>query len=457
MNLVLHDTPAGAARPLETRDPGHVSMYVCGPTVYDVPHVGHGRFALVFDVLRRYLTWDGVTVNYVSNITDVDDKIIGRACQEGRSEAAVAAEFEAVWFETMNRLGVLRPTHVPHATEYIPRMIEMVAQLAASGMAYETADGVYLAVDQVPDYGYLTRQPLCELRAGARVAVDEAKRSPLDFALWKKTPAADGAAWGSPWGFGRPGWHTECVVMSLDLLGDGFDLHGGGQDLRFPHHENERAQAAALGRKFANHWMHNAFIEVGDKKMGKSEGNARPLGQLLDEHDPRSYRLLVLQSHYRSPLQVTPDTMAEADRSLARLDGYLRRSADLPVADPGSDVIGQIRARMNDDLDTAGAMAIVFNAIRKVNACVDKNEVSEAAPTHAAVADVLTAFGLVGGRTPMAPRVPPEVAMLLDERRVARAERNWANADELRSRIESLGWSVIDTAMGQVSEPTARR
>ncbi len=250
--LRLHDTAFGRPVDFVTREPGKVSMYVCGPTVYDVPHIGHGRFSLVFDVLRRYLEWQGAEVRYVSNITDIDDNIIKRADRDGSTMEAVAQKYEAVWWDAMDRLNVKRPDADPHATAYIDQMVELVAGLVETGKAYEISDGVYLSVDTVPGYGLLARQSLESLRAGARVETVDEKRSPADFALWKKAKPGE-PSWPSPWGDGRPGWHTECVVMSLDILGEGFDLHCGGQDLAFPHHENERAQAVALGRNFAAH------------------------------------------------------------------------------------------------------------------------------------------------------------------------------------------------------------
>ena len=250
--LQLFDTARGAIAPLETREPGKVSMYVCGPTVYGPPHLGHGRFSLAFDILRRYLEWTGLEVRYVSNITDIDDKIIERAAKEHRDPAAIATKCEAIWWDAMDRIGVKRPTVDPHATAFVERMVELVGELMAAEKAYETDDGVYLDVSTVPGYGLLARQSLESLQAGARVEGNDSKRNPADFVLWKKAKPGE-PTWPSPWGAGRPGWHTECVVMSLDLLGEGFDLHGGGQDLAFPHHENERAQAVALGKSFANH------------------------------------------------------------------------------------------------------------------------------------------------------------------------------------------------------------
>ena len=299
-------------------------MYVCGPTVYDVPHIGHGRFSLVFDVVRRYLEFLGLEVHYVSNITDIDDQIIAKANAEGCSSTEVAERYEAVWWESMDGLGVKRPDDAPHATAYVDAMVQLVAALVGRGAAYETSDGVYLSVESVEGYGLLAHQSLDSLRSGARVEPGDEKRSPADFALWKKSKPGE-PSWPSPWGAGRPGWHTECVVMSLDLLGEGFDLHGGGIDLAFPHHENERAQAVALGRPFARHWVHNGFVMVGDEKMSKSLGNFTSLSDLLARTDGRAYRLLVLRSHYRRPLEVTPRTIADAEEALARLDAVARR------------------------------------------------------------------------------------------------------------------------------------
>src|SRR5436190_15708033 len=264
--LRLFDTARGGVYPLELRDEGKVSMYVCGPTVYGPPHLGHGRQTLVYDILRRYLTWSGLDVHHVSNITDVDDNVIKKANDEGTTWDAVATHWENVWWEAMKAIDVLRPTVQPHASEYIDGMIELIEDLVARGIAYETADGVYFEAANVADYGLLARQSIDSLRAGARVETNEDKRAPIDFALWKKAKPGE-PYWPSPWGDGRPGWHTECVVMSLDLLGDGFDLHTGGQELAFPHHENERAQAVAEGKVFARHWMHHGWVVVDGVKM----------------------------------------------------------------------------------------------------------------------------------------------------------------------------------------------
>ncbi len=314
--LHLHDTATGTVRPLELRNEGEVSMYVCGPTVYDLPHIGHGRANLTFDILRRYLSFTGLRVHHVANVTDVDDNIIKRAAELGRTEPEVAAEFEARWWESMDALG--RPAPARHPPRHAVHRGHGGAGGRPRGHAAWPTRRPTGSTSRCPrstGYGLLARQSLESLQAGARVEANEDKRSPLDFALWKKAKAGE-PSWESPWGPGRPGWHTECVVMSLDLLGEGFDLHGGGQDLMFPHHENERAQAVADGKAFARHWMHNGWVEVEGTKMSKSLGNFTTLPDLLARYDARAYRLLVLRAHYRSPIEVTPETVADAEKAL---------------------------------------------------------------------------------------------------------------------------------------------
>ena len=445
----LHDTAAGKVLPLEPREPGKVSMYVCGPTVYGPPHLGHGRFSLVFDVLRRYLEWSGNDVLYVSNITDIDDNIIRRAEREDRPWQEITTACEDVWYRAMDAIGVKRPDHDPHATAYVTQMVDLVQQLVDRGAAYVTSDGVYLSVESVDDYGLLAHQSLADMQAGggerAIVGEDE-KRHPADFALWKLAKPGE-PSWPSPWGDGRPGWHTECVVMSLDLLGDGFDIHGGGMDLAFPHHENERAQAVALGREFSRRWVHNGFVEVGGEKMSKSLNNFTTLLDLIEDHDPRAYRLLVLQAHYRSPVEVTPPTVTSAEAALDRLDALARRVADLPDVEPAPDVLEAFRAHMDDDLDTPAAMALVFGLVTEVNTLLDAGDREGAAPLVSAWWSVLGAMGLVP-RDHSADQVPDDVAAMLTARDTARAEKDFAMADQLRAELESLGWLVEDGPAG---------
>jgi cysteinyl-tRNA synthetase len=441
----LFDTAQGRVVPLDPREEGVVSMYVCGPTVYGPPHLGHGRFSLVFDILRRYLEWSGFEVRYVSNITDIDDKIINRAREEGRSTEEVVAQYEQLWYRAMDAIGVKRPTHDPHATQYVERMVELIADLMGRGFAYETSDGVYFDPSGVPDYGLLARQSIDSLRAGARVETNEEKRSPIDFALWKKAKPGE-PSWPSPWGPGRPGWHTECVVMSLDLLGEGFDIHGGGQDLAFPHHENERAQAVAAGRVFAHHWVHNGFVEVGGEKMSKSLGNFTDLLDLVESTDPRSYRLLVLQSHYRSPVEVNKATTDAAASALERLDAFARRTAALPAVPPDPEAIEAFRRHMDDDLDTPAAVDLLFSLVRRGNQALDAGDREAGATAAAAVREICRAVGLdlhesVG-------EVPAELLELARQRDDARARKDWAQADALREQIQARGFVVEDTPAG---------
>ena len=446
--LQLFDTARGAVVPFETRRPGQVSMYVCGPTVYGPPHLGHGRFSLVFDVLRRYLTWSGYEVDYVSNITDIDDKIIDRANAEGRDWSEIAEKCEQVWWRAMEAIGVQRPTSDPHATAYVDQMVELITDLIARDVAYVSDDGVYFTPAAVADYGLLARQSIESLQMGARVEVADHKHSPIDFALWKFTKPGE-PSWPSPWGDGRPGWHTECVVMSLDLLGDGFDLHGGGQDLAFPHHENERAQALASGRTFANHWMHNGFVEVGGEKMSKSLGNFTNLLDLVESTDPRAYRLLVLRSHYRSPVEVTRATTDDAAAALRRLDAFARRAATAGLSgEPDADAIEAFRASMDDDLDTPAVVAQLFGLVSRGNSLLDAGDTESAAPLAAAVFEICSAVGLVldaGGD-----EVPAEVLARAAARDEARARRDWSEADAIRDALVADGWVVEDTADGTV-------
>lgn len=444
--LRLFDTAGGEVRPLEPRDPGKVAIYACGPTVYGPPHIGHGRTVLAYDVLRRYLTWAGNDVTFVSNVTDIDDNIIRRAEREGRDWREVTAECEAEWYGAMDALGVQRPDRDPHATAYVEQMVELIGRLVDAGIAYETSDGVYFEAERVDDYGLLAGQPLESLRSGARVEASEEKHSPVDFALWKKAKP-DEPTWDSPWGPGRPGWHTECVVMALGLLGDGFDIHGGGMDLRFPHHENERAQATAEGHRFARLWFHTGMVETGGEKMSKSLDNVRDLLDLVQQYDPRAYRLLILRSHYRSPLDVSDDALRDTTAALERLDAFARRTVALTGS---SDVaaVDAFRQAMDDDLDTPHAIAGLFDLVRRANAELDAGDDAAAAPLAAAVREIATAVGLE--LRAVLDDVPPEVSAKAVERDRARADRDYARADALRDELIALGWTVEDTPQGTV-------
>ncbi len=446
--LHLYDTATRQVRELALREPGTVSVYLCGPTVYGPPHLGHGRATLVYDVLRRYLEWTGLRVRLVSNITDIDDAIINRANREQRPWQEITHKCEAVWFEAMSALNVARPSDVPHATEYVEPMVAMIGELVSSGKAYLTDDGVYLDVASVPDYGLLVNQGLDDMLAGGgdrEVFGAGNKRHPADFVLWKLSKPGE-PAWPSPWGEGRPGWHSECVVMSLDLLGEGFDLHCGGQDLKFPHHENERAQAVALGKRFANHWMHHGFIvDAEGEKMSKSLGNVSNLLDLVEHYDPRAFRMLLLQAHYRGPVTVGQDSLDAAVKALAGLDAFASRSASVAAgAEPSADVLDRFRERMDDDLDTPGAMAVLFDTVRRANAALDSGS-ADAASLAAAVRSMCGAVGLVlnaGGE------VPAEAAAKAAALDAARAAKDFATADALRAELQADGWTVETAKSG---------
>ena len=428
------------------REPGKLGMYLCGPTVYGPPHLGHGRATLVYDVLRRYLEWRGIEVRLVSNITDIDDKIIDRANRENRPWQDITHKCESVWFDAMGRLGVQRPTDIPHATDYVEQMVHMIGALVERGAAYTTSDGVYLSVESVPGYGALAHQSLDDMLAGGgdrEVLGAQEKRHSADFALWKFSKP-DEPSWPSPWGDGRPGWHSECVVMSLELLGEGFDLHCGGADLRFPHHENERAQAVALGKQFANHWMHNGFVvDPEGEKMSKSIGNVANLLDLLDNYDPRAYRMLLLQTHYRSPVKVGQDNIDASVQALAGLDSFAARSAGQTAA-ADTDTLAQFVQIMDNDLDTPNAMAHIFDTVRRANTAIDAGEAAAGALT-AAVHEMCGALGLQLGSTGEVADDAQALAKALD---AARAAKDFAKADALRAELQSLGYVVETTKAG---------
>jgi cysteinyl-tRNA synthetase len=446
--LRLFDAATREVRELTLRDPGRVGIYSCGPTVSGPPHLGHGRNTLVFDVLRRYLQWSGLEVQFVSNITDIEDKILDRAEREGRPWQEIVEHYENTWFDAMGRLNVERPTDTPHATDYVDKMIEMIDALVHADKAYVTLDGVYLAVETVPDYGLLAYQSLDELEAGGgerEVFGADHKRHPADFALWKLSKPGE-PAWESPWGNGRPGWHSECVVMSLEILGEGFDLHVGGMDLRFPHHENERAQAVALGHDFAHHWVHHGFVvDAEGDKMSKSLGNVTNLLDLTDQYDPRAYRMLVLQTHYRTQIRIGPDNLEAAVNALAGLDGFASRASSLPLADADGSTLNRFREVMDDDLDTPAATAILFDTVRRANTAMDAGDPAKAAVLAATVFEICDTFGLIldsGGD------IPPGAiarATALDE---ARAAKQYATADAIRAELQDSGYLVETTKEG---------
>ncbi len=452
----LYDTLTGDVQPLAQREPGKVSFYACGPTVYDHPHLGHARQAMTYDIIRRYLEWRGVKVEHVANITDIDDNIIKRANREGLAEGEVAATWEEIYFEAMDALDILRAHQRPHATDYVDEMIAFIQVLVDNDSAYTSESGVYLRVHRVPGYGELVHRSIDDLRegAGARVEVDETKEDPLDFALWKAAKPGE-PTWPSPWGEGRPGWHIECAAMSLAILGDGFDLHGGGSDLVFPHHTNERAEAIAAGRQFANHWMHNAMLNIGGEKMSKSLGNFTTVQTLLDEHplNGRALRLLLLQTHYRKTMELNDDVMEQARRAIQRLDAMARKATGAGIDLHGElrddEVVEVFTAAMNDDLGTPEGIAVMFETVRRANAALDAVD-PDAATLVATAIDLAGALGVrvddgseqLGGDT--------EIDALVQAREAARAAKDFAEADHIRDELTERGIVMEDTPNGPV-------
>ncbi|MDG1411159.1 MAG: cysteine--tRNA ligase [Acidimicrobiales bacterium] len=453
----LYDTLTGDVRPLAQRDEGKMSLYACGPTVYDHPHLGHARQAMTYDIIRRYLEWRGVEVNHVANVTDIDDNIINRATREGLTEPEVATQWERVYIDVMRDLDILDPHERPHATEYVDEMVAFIQTLMDNGSAYANESGVYLRVHRVNGYGDLVHRSLDDLRegAGARIEVDDNKEDPLDFALWKAAKPGE-PIWPSPWGDGRPGWHIECVAMSLGILGDGFDLHGGGNDLVFPHHTNERAEAIAAGREFCSHWMHNAMLNIGGEKMSKSLGNFTTIRSMLDEHplNARALRLLLLQTHYRKTMELNDDVMAQGRAAIERLDAMARKASAAGVALDGNardeHAVTDFITAMDDDMGTPEAMAVVFALARRANAALDAGDDSAAALVATAV-DLAGALGIkIGALAPGDETNDdnPEIEALVAARTEAREARDFAEADRIRDELTARRIVVEDTANG---------
>jgi cysteinyl-tRNA synthetase len=448
--LRIYDTAARAKVDFEPRTPGQVSMYVCGPTPYDAPHLGHGRKEIVFDTIRRYLMWSGLKVTYVSNVTDIDDNIINRAERDKTTEPELAAKYEAEFWKQFERLNILRPDETPRATEWIEQMQALIAQLVETGHAYVIeGEGVYFEVDSLPEYGSLSHRTVEELleSAGARVDVDERKRSPVDFAVWKSAKPGE-PFWPSPWGDGRPGWHIECSAMALQILGDGFDIHGGGSDLVFPHHENEIAQAVAANHTFARYWLHNGMLNVNGEKMSKSLGNFTTLADVLDQYDPRAFRMLVLKTHYRRQMEVGTKELSDAQKDVEGFDALLRRArrADLPGAE--AEVPDAFRTAMDDDFDTPAAVAVLQTLRRDANSALDEQRVDDAARIVATVRSLADALGVA--LSDADDDLATDVAELIRQREEAREAKDWAGADRIRDELVARGIQLEDTPNGTI-------
>ncbi len=459
--LRIHNSLTRSKEVFVPLEPGKVRMYVCGMTVYDWCHVGHARVLVVFDMVQRWLRASGYRVTYVRNITDIDDKIIRRAVENGESIASLTGRFIAAMHEDADALGVQRPDHEPRATQFVPQMLGLIDLLEQKGLAYRTDDGdVDYAVRRFPDYGRLSGKSLDDLRAGERVRVADDKRDPLDFVLWKaaKPDEPDEARWESPYGDGRPGWHIECSAMATSLLGKTLDIHGGGADLQFPHHENEIAQSeGALGCTFVRYWMHNGFVRVDDEKMSKSLGNFFTIREVLDKYDPEVLRLFILRAHYRSPLNHSDTHLDDARGALLRLYGALGGSGDdgtapLDWSDPWA---ARFRDAMNDDFNTPIALAVLFELAAEVNRT-----------RSAALERLLRALGGTLGllqrdsaevrqgglRGRAALRTPAlddaEIEARIALRAEAKKAKRYAEADRIRDALASQGIVLEDSAGG---------
>ncbi len=491
--IKVYNTQTRTKEDFNTIDVGKVRMYVCGPTVYNYIHIGNARTFICFDIIRRYLMWRGFKVTFVQNITDVDDKIINKANEEKRSPAEVAAEFTDAFIEDMHAAGVMDPDIRPKATEEIPEMIDLVEQLIESGHAYEADGDVYFDVRSFPDYGKLSHRNIDEMESGHRDlrasqvdGLEDRKKDPLDFAVWKAAKPGE-PSWDSPWGAGRPGWHLECSVMSKKYLGLPFDIHGGGADLVFPHHENEIAQSeAACGCTFANYWIHSGMLQINAEKMSKSLGNFLLLRDVLKTTKPEVLRMLMLQTHYRSPLDFSEDRLEEASAALDRITSVVKRlewainhAADVPsplktkpIMAGAKDTRNQFIYAMDDDFNTAGALGHIFSYVAELNAqlgdeTVSISDVPALNQAYAVLVELMSVFGIMLEEHEGESEYPHEVVelskkltgytganagqaveVLLACREDARKQKNFELADQVRDGLLDLGFTIEDTAQG---------
>ena len=466
MALQLHNTLTRRKEPFVPRDPGRVGIYLCGITVYGEPHVGNLRNVVVFDVLRRHLVASGYEVLYVRNYTDVDDKIIDAAGHDPLRAFAVAEHWTRVYDQITAALGVLPPDIAPRASGHIPEMLALIARLVAAGLAYQASGDVYFAVGKWPEYGKLSGRDPADLLAGARVEVNPDKRDPLDFALWKGAKPGE-PTWDSPWGPGRPGWHIECSAMAAKYLGRAFDIHGGGEDLIFPHHENEIAQSeGATGEPFARYWLHNAFLELKGEKMAKSVGNVVSPRELLQRHRGVILRYALLGAHYRSPLEFSEEVLADAAASYDRLATFATNAAralgggdgDAPPPDSLQDPAGwrgRFQAALDDDLNVPAALAVLFDLVAEANPLIVRLERGEGGAAGE-LRDRFATFLALAGRLGFTPlddlpdpaAFRPVLDLLLDLRERARAARDFAAADAIRDRLAEAGIRVEDRPGG---------
>jgi cysteinyl-tRNA synthetase len=487
MTLTIYNSQSRSKESFETIDPGKVKMYVCGPTVYDSSHIGHARSIIVFDVIYRYLMFAGYDVTYVRNFTDIDDKIINRANDLGMSPKALAEKYIEEFHTDMDALNVLRPTCEPLATEHIDHIIQIVEILIKKGIAYESGGDVFFAVDRFDGYGKLSGRKLEDMEAGARVEVDNRKKNPFDFVLWKASKPGE-PEWDSPWGKGRPGWHIECSAMSKDLLGESIDIHGGGKDLIFPHHENELAQSeAAFGKTFVKYWVHNGFVNINHEKMSKSLGNFLMIKDILKTYHPEALRLFLLSHHYRTPVDFSDEAVKNVAGGLDKIYALLERAekflgrmpdigADRFVSAPEAekDFWTLFTNAMNDDFNTAQGIGVLYDAVRNLNKLLDSCEKSESdhpddAMNRQTIANECLAILKIGKILGILSQPPNDyfarkkeavlerqsvdaglIESLIQERKDARKSKEFKKADEIRDRLKAMNIEIEDRSDGTV-------
>lgn len=465
MALAFYDTRSRRKQPFKPNVEGKVSLYVCGITVYDRCHIGHARSLIFFDTVVRFLRWRGYEVNFVRNITDIDDKIINRAAERGVSWDALAEQFIEEMHRDVQALGCLIPDLEPRATQHIPEMLQMISDLEARGLAYSVGDGdVYFAVDAFAPYGALSGRNLEDMRAGARVELDARKRGPMDFALWKASKPGE-PVWDSPWGPGRPGWHLECSAMSVKHLGQPFDIHGGGEDLVFPHHENELAQSCgAADCDFVNYWLHHAFVRIDQEKMSKSLGNVFAIQDVLAEVEAEGLRLHLLQTHYRSPLDFTAEGIAESTRALTRIYEGIARANEAGLTNPGftadSAEAAGILAALDDDFNSPRTTALAFEALKELNRGLDNDDLEAARKALGVILASGKPLGLFQQDpvaylanqrtrgTEKSSLSAEDIEAMIEARTAARAGRDFAEADRIRDELLAAGVVLEDGAGG---------
>jgi cysteinyl-tRNA synthetase len=473
MSIRVYNTLSRKKENFEPIEPGKIRMYVCGPTVYDYLHIGNARSVVVFDVIVRYLRARGYDVKYVRNFTDVDDKIINRANELGINSADLSAKFIDIFYQDMKALNVQKADYEPKVTEYIDEIKELVSVLIQNGHAYQVDGDVFYSVQTFKDYGKLSGRRPENMEPGARVKIDERKQNPIDFALWKSAKPGE-PSWDSPWGKGRPGWHIECSAMSYSLLGETFDIHGGGKDLIFPHHENEIAQSeGAFKKPFAKYWLHNGFVNINHEKMSKSLGNFLTIRDVMAKYNPEAVRLFLLSNHYRSPVDYTDSAMDEAtvrlDRIYALLDRIDNETGTDEKDQPEGSCWNQFCQAMDDDFNTALGMGTVFDAVRSLNSLLDNNKRPFSADTEHAIlsqrADILK-IGQVIGILNQSPEKyfenkkskaleresvdPALIEEMIKKRVSARKKKDWKAADQIRKELENMNIIIEDRPKGTV-------